>query len=222
MKTLLQQLQALAPLAAAATPGPVLVERGRLTIPYSDIQPGRVPLAYVNGLLANAANEAELFAAARNLLTPENLALLIARQAAPVAGLSADMIRMLRADAAGLLAEEQWKELQREGDADDGAVQGRAYLATQLLASLAAPVAGRAFGVQMLPAAEGPGATLWGEHLYVLLPDGTITQAMWCDFFINELEGEAWGRYTDVDEVNPLPVQPTHYFTPPTAPADAA
>ena len=204
MKTLLQQLQALAPLAAAATPGPVLVERGRLTIPYSDIQPGRVPLAYVNGLLANAVNEAELFAAARNLLTPENLALLIARQAAPVAGLSADMIRMLRADAAGLLAEEQWKELQREGDADDGAVQGRAYLATQLLASLAAPVAG------------------WiavGDGLPQENPDPTYVLGLWANGVMRSCQ--VWNGGLECGFPGPGDY-PTHWMPLPPAPADAA
>ena len=170
--TLLEQLQQLAPLAGAATAGPWHIvddNDGVVACYLLTPQAG----SYVNpdgnyNDFANVGNQpdAAYIAAARNVLTPENLALLIAQQAVPVVG--------------------------------------------------------RAFGVQMLLAAEGPGATLWGEHLYVLLPDGTITQAMWCDFFINELEGEAWGCYTDVDEVNPLPVQPTHYFTPPTAPADAA
>ena len=164
MSTLLQQLEQLVPLEAAATEGPWRQPFGDTTCPFYG-GPGAQAIALDDDHPNSIANTA-FNTAARNLLTPENLALLIAQQAAPVAG--------------------------------------------------------GAFGVQMLPAAEGPGATLWGEHLYVLLPDGTITQAMWCDFFINELEGEAWGCYTDVDEVNPLPVQPTHYFTPPTAPADAA
>ena len=98
--------------------------------------------------------------------------------------------------------------------------------AVQRAATSAAPAAAPdadgpvGFGVRMLPAEKGPGVKLEGDFLYVLLPDGKITQAMWYEFA--EL-GEwpdcfAWGHYTDVDCIDPLTVQPTHYFTPPVHP----
>ena len=171
MPDLLQQLNALAPLAAAATEGPLYVIYDN--VEHYLLAPQPNGWEDTNGNCNDVASynspaEATYAAAARNLLTPAHLATLQAALASPVA------------------------------------------------------VVAGIFGVHLLPATEGPGASLWGEHLYVLLPDGKVTQAMWCDFFINDFEGEAWGRYTDVDEVNPLPVQPTHYFTPPAAPTHAA
>lgn len=72
MSTLLQQLEQLAPLAADITPRESTVAEANLRLRHS----GTADLA-----AALRFNDA-----ARNLLTPENLALLIAQQAAPVAG----------------------------------------------------------------------------------------------------------------------------------------
>ena len=84
---------------------------------------------------------AAYIAATRNVLTPENLALLIAALAAPVAAgaergllLSSEVIGRLRKDAARLLPEKQWRSLCESGDMDAAAAQGRAALAKELLA----------------------------------------------------------------------------------------
>lgn len=59
------------------------------------------------------------------------------------------------------------------------------------------------------------------EFLYVELPDGRVVQAMYteCNYQPEHTEiGQdyAWGHYTEVDHMEPLPVQPVRYFTPPT------
>lgn len=87
MSTLLQQLEQLAPLAATATAGPwratvtaiVHSTNGEMCWARNGYNPHL-------GINIKEDADAAFIAAARNLLTPENLALLIAQQAAPVAG----------------------------------------------------------------------------------------------------------------------------------------
>ena len=83
MKDLLQQLQRLAPLAAQATPSPWHVvydateefEHYLLTLQPGDWRDGNGIANDLAGI--NTADDAHFIAAAHNLLTPENLTLLV-------------------------------------------------------------------------------------------------------------------------------------------------
>ena len=170
--TLLEQLQQLAPLAAHATAGPwidhcaatgnnapfapddeVAISSASAPADAAPIERVVVGIGYYDGVrIACSREDAAFIAAARNLLTPENLTLLVA-----------------------------------------------------------------ALAPKWLPVADLP-SKLHEEFLYVLLPTGTVAQAMYTDFFTNDLEGVAWCEYIDIDCLEPLPVQPTHFFSPPIAP----
>ena len=145
--TLLEQLQQMAPMAAAATEAPWHVEfdyEGDLDVPM--IMSVYGPISTIEEIHDNYVDEEHaratgaFIAAARNLLTPENLTLLVAALThtpalpAPYSGICAEA-------AAGGLTEEQaydWRSNGMNGQYDDtfdaGVIHGHAELAATLLA----------------------------------------------------------------------------------------
>ena len=140
--TLLEQLQQLAPLAAAATAGPWRYGSSMELSQHEVTQTFVFQDSKVSD--DDEWNNAAFIAAARNLLTPENLTALCAALAG-AAALPAPYSGICALAALGGLTEEQaydWRSNGMNGQYDDtfdaGVLHGHAELATTLLAVSAA------------------------------------------------------------------------------------
>lgn len=267
--TLLQQLQALAPLAEAATAGPWEAytdytgwdgDPDTVAKPYETLvlglswsnqigpdewEGGSGPFICTTGTdpqegapdedVPNAEPNAAFIAAARNVLTAENLQALCAALAAvalPAAGIAQSELEEIINEHFGhaYWCSREWLAWQVGTMTDedfslvsdsDTASELAAFLLNRI-APVSPPAAPAVTGWIAVNENGGPcDPMLEEEFLYVELPNGRVVQAMytecnWQPEHTEIAESYAWGHYTEVDHMEPLPVQPVHYFTPPT------